>query len=154
MELFNAEDVLEFAIRIEENGEKFYRDAERAAKDAGAKQLFKRLADDENKHKDVFETLLTRVDRHLGDLEDYEGEFLAHLRSHIDGRAVFLAGVSAEGDPRAVLDAAMQREIDSVVYYQGLKSLVSKSDVKVLERIIDEEQRHFAELSRIKREGK
>ena len=154
MEPFNAEDVLEFAVRIEENGEKFYRDAERAAKEDAAKELFHRLAGDESKHKEIFAMMLRRLDRSLGEMEDYPGEFLSHLRSYIDGKVVFKTDKDAGHDPRSILDTALQRELDSVIYYDSLKKFVAKEDLRVIDNIIDEEQRHFAELAGIRRTAK
>jgi hypothetical protein len=80
-------------------------------------------------------------------LPDYEGEYMSHLRGYIDGSAVFEAGATAGGETLAVLDAAIQRELNSVLYYEGLKAFVPV----VLDDIIDEERRHFADLSDIKR---
>jgi len=147
MAIFNAGDVIQFAIRIEENGEKFYRDAERAAKDEAAKQLFKRLADEEIAHKAIFQKMFEQIDCLVSEGEDYDGEYLSYLCGYIDGRVVFEAGATAGGETLAVLDAAIQRELNSVLYYEGLKAFVPV----VLDDIIDEERRHFADLSDIKR---
>ena len=54
MAIFKSDDVVEFAIRIEENGEKFYRNAEHATTNDAARALFKRLADEEVDHKETF----------------------------------------------------------------------------------------------------
>jgi rubrerythrin len=155
MAIFKAADVIQFAIRIEENGEKFYRDAERTAKDEATKKLFRRLADEEVAHKTTFQKMFEKSDSCLvDDIEDHEGEYLSYLRSYIDGRAVFEAGATAGGDTRSVLDAAIQRELNSVLYYEGLKEFVREENFEVLDFIIDEERRHFAELSEIKRATK
>ena len=47
---FNANEILQFAIRIEENGEKFYHHAARITKDEDTKKMFEYLADEENSH--------------------------------------------------------------------------------------------------------
>ena len=43
MSVFNGSDIVEFAVRIEENGENFYRFAVQLAKDEEAKQIFLNL---------------------------------------------------------------------------------------------------------------
>lgn len=150
MAIFDAEDVIQFAIRMEENGEKFYRDAERAAKDAGAKQLFKKLAEEEVGHKATFEKMLSKITP-SDEVEDYQGEYMANLRDYVDGRSVFEKGAMSGGDASAVLDAAIQRELNAVAYYTELKNFVAEDDFKVVDEIVDEERRHFAELSNLKR---
>ena len=51
MSILNAHDVVRFAIRIEEDGELFYREAAGLADDKKAKALFARLADEEVGHR-------------------------------------------------------------------------------------------------------
>ena len=57
MKIFDASEVFQFAIRIEENGERFYRYAEGIAKEEEEKKIFSYLADEETKHKKEFEDL-------------------------------------------------------------------------------------------------
>jgi rubrerythrin len=149
MELFSAQDVVQFAIRIEENGEAFYREAERKASSEDAKALFGRLAAEEIEHRKVFERMLGK----LGEFkppESYEGEYMAYLRGHIDGRAVFKGGAPGSCSTLSALDFAIQRELDSMLYYQELKRVVPEREQKVLDAIIDEERIHFAQLSLIR----
>jgi len=58
MSVFEASDIVEFAIRIEENGANFYRFAVQIAKDESTKKLFEQLADAEVHHKKTFEKSL------------------------------------------------------------------------------------------------
>ena len=51
MTIFNMHDVVNFAIRIEENGEKFYREAAEIIPDGPVRELFTRLAEEETVHK-------------------------------------------------------------------------------------------------------
>lgn len=151
MSLFNAADLVQFAIRMEENGEAFYRESERLATKADAKQLFKRLADEEVAHHKTFKKMLSQ----LGETptgETHEGEYLNYLRSYIDSKPIFKGDPSKGGNEmRAALDAAIQRELDAVLYYQELREHVSDQDGKILDDIIDEERNHFAELSQTRK---
>ena len=76
---------------------------------------------------------------------------MAHLRTFIDGRAVFEEGATAGGDTQTILDAAIQRELSAVLFYQELKNVVSEKDYKMIDDIIAEERRHFAQLASLKR---
>ncbi len=80
MNTFTAGDVLQFAIRLEENGESFYRKAAATADDKGVAELFSRLAEEEIKHKKIFEDLLSRV-KWVEPAESYPGEYFAYLKS-------------------------------------------------------------------------
>jgi rubrerythrin len=41
--------------------------------------------------------------------------------------------------------------MDAILYYTELKAFVSKEDQKILDSIIAEERKHFAQLSEIKK---
>ena len=55
---FDASEILQFAVRIEENGEKFYRYATRVTNDDSAKRMFDYFANEETRHRKTFEDLL------------------------------------------------------------------------------------------------
>ena len=80
---FNASEIFQFAIRIEENGEKFYRQAVRIAEDDDAKEIFDYLADEEIKHKRIFEDLLSKMEKYKP-FERYPGEYFEYLRAYVD----------------------------------------------------------------------
>ena len=63
MSVFAASDIVEFAIRIEENGANFYRFAVQIAKDESTKNLFEQLADAEVHHKKTFEKIFAAMDK-------------------------------------------------------------------------------------------
>lgn len=152
---FNAHDVLQFAIRIEENGEAFYREAAKTVLDQAVTGLFARLADEEVNHRKTFEGLLSA----LGDYrppETYEGEYLVYLKDFIDGRAIFkdhpkITELAKMRDAASALDFAIQRELDSILYYEEMRRYVGPQSAGVIDRIVDEERKHFAMLSQIRK---
>jgi rubrerythrin len=150
-------DVVNFAVRIEENGEQFYREAAEIVSDQSVRELFERLAREETGHKKTFERLLSS----LGDYrppETYEGEYLAYLTAFIDGRAVFkdhpkIPELAKASSVAGALDFAIQRELDSILFYQEMRKFVSgTSHIETIDLIIDEEKMHFAILSKLRRE--
>jgi rubrerythrin len=151
MAIFKSDDVVQFAIRIEENGEKFYRNAQHATTNETARALFTRLADEEVEHKETFRKMFEGLEYTAPQAEEAEDEYMANLRTFIDGRAVFEEGATAGGDTQAILDAAIQRELSAVLFYQELKKVVSEDDHKIIDDIIDEERRHFGQLASVKR---
>jgi len=152
MSVFVASDVLKFAVRMEENGALFYRKAAELTEKSEAKKLFEFLASEEDEHKKTFEKFLSHVT--VNDPpEGYPGEYLAYLHNYIDGKVFFTkdSSVSKSIDTASALDFAIQREMDSVLYYTELKNFVNVSAHKSIDSIIDEERRHFAQLSEIRK---
>ncbi|MCX7959841.1 MAG: hypothetical protein N3B13_12435, partial [Deltaproteobacteria bacterium] len=48
------------------------------------------------------------------------------------------------------LEFAIQKELDSVLYYYELKNIVASAEHNLIDKIIAEERSHFEKLSRIK----
>lgn len=149
--IFNAHDIVEFAVRIEEDGERFYRDAADRTDNLGVKDLFVKLADDEVGHKKVFGEMMRSLPEYQPP-ESYEGEYLAYVRNYIDGKVVF-SGLLNPGafDTAAALDYALQKEMDSVLYYHEVKSFVAPAHHPTIDKIIAEERKHFSRLSEIRK---
>jgi rubrerythrin len=148
--LFTASDVLQFAVRMEEDGGRFYREAADRSEKVEVKQLFNSLASDEAKHKKTFEEFLLKVDL-FEPREDYPGEYLAYLHDYIDGK-IFVAqdsksAMSESSNVAKALEFGIQREMESIHYYQELKAFVSVEGHESLDKIINEERKHFMQLS-------
>ena len=62
MKIFNAGDVIQFAVRVEEDGEAFYRKAADATKDKDVRELFHFLAGQEVMHKAIFQDMLSKIE--------------------------------------------------------------------------------------------
>ncbi len=158
MKIFNAGDVLEFAVRIEEDGEAFYRKAALATGDKDVRDLFSFLADEEIKHKVIFQDMLSKVEA-VAPAETYDGEFAAYLHNYIDGKIIFTKNKQEEiaSDAKDTLSAilfAMQREADSILYYHESKQFIVEKFYGVIDKIIAEERKHFNKLSELRNKYK
>ncbi|NVN92360.1 MAG: ferritin family protein [Desulfuromonadales bacterium] len=144
-----AGEILQFAMRMEENGERFYREAATNSSDSRAKELFNRLAAEETVHNRSFEDLFSKADV-FEPPESYPGEYLAYFYNYIDNKVFFTqdnkASLPESFDVIKALDFAIQRELDSVLFYQELKAFVPVTDNHTIDAIIEEERRHFAQL--------
>ncbi len=154
MAVFEASDIVEVAVRIEENGANFYRYAVQLARKEELKALFQRLADEEVKHQRTFAEILAGLDRNLPP-EGYDGEYAAYLHDYVDNRLVFTAEAFAGElaklkDEVSALDFAIQRELDAIHYYREVRELLPADQRQAIERIITEEKGHFTRLSAIK----
>ena len=150
-----ASDVFQFAVSVEEDGELFYHKAAMIAEDRETGKLFNRLADEEVRHKRIFQDMLAKIEEYRP-TESYSGEYMAYLRDYIDNKVIFTKEAK-DGQLRNVhdtlsaLDFAIQRELDSILYYQESKQFVAPKHHGQIDKIIEEERKHFAILSELKK---
>lgn len=155
MNIFTAGDIFQFAIRVEEYGEIFYHKAALNAINDEVRKIFNKLADEEIKHKRIFQDLYEKV-KDNRPAESYSGEYMSYLRDFIDGKVIFVKQSQEKElaiiqDSMAAIDFAIQRELDSILFYQESKQFVHEGQEKLIDEIIKEERRHFALLSELKR---
>jgi len=155
MAVFEAGDIVEAAIRIEENGANFYRYAMQIAGKEETKSLFRQLAEEEVKHQKTFSEILAGMDKSTPP-EGYDGEYAAYLHNYVDNRLVFktdvIAGeLGAIKDEVSAIDFAIRRELDSLLYYREIRELLPADRREAIERIILEEKKHFMKLSEMKK---
>jgi rubrerythrin len=154
MNVFKAGDVFRFAIRIEEDGEIFYRRAALAAEEKEVTDLFNRLAGEEVLHKKTFQDLLAQIEEEPP-RETYQGEYMAYLKDHIDNKAVFSKDVKAQQKEvhgaLSTIEFALGRELDSILYYQEVKQFVPQRQHSLIDKIIEEERKHVAVLGEVRK---
>ncbi|MFC1503982.1 ferritin family protein [Spirochaetota bacterium] len=153
MAQYNPGEIFQFAIRIEESGEKFYRDKAESITNEKIKALFNKLADDEADHKKTFEDMVSSIESYKPD-ESYPAEYFLYIRSYVD-RAVFgdekvQTEAAAVGSELAAVDFALKVELLTILYYQEMKSFVAEGERDKIEGIIAEERTHVIYLSGIK----
>lgn len=149
MQTFKASEIMQVGMKIEENGEKLYRHARNLADDDEMKDFFGFLAGEEARHKKTFEDMLSKADSYEPP-ETYPGEYLAYLRAYAD-HIVFPADVVEEeledlDDIYDVIEFALQREIESILYYMEAKSLMPGSQAELIDKMIQEERKHYLKL--------
>lgn len=153
---FNADEILEMAEQIERNGARFYRKAAELVKEAAVSKLFQDLAAWEDGHERAFATMradLARQEREPR-VFDPEHETSMYLRAMADGH-VFDARVdpadtlTGKESAEDILRMAIGQEKDSIVFYTGLKEMISQTSGRVrIEEIIKEEMGHIGFLNR------
>jgi rubrerythrin len=155
MALLSVSEVFQFAVTIEENGFAFYNTYADTLSSGKSKEMFSFLADEERKHIKVFSEM-------LGKLEDfkqtvhYPDEYFAYLHSYADN-LIFKKGelnkeIEGIQNEKAAVDFGIRRELDSILYYQEIKSFVPEKDSHLIEQVIAEERKHFTRLSEFKKE--
>ncbi|MBP7341985.1 MAG: hypothetical protein KA957_06710, partial [Syntrophaceae bacterium] len=129
--------------------------AEKIAKTEDAKKLFAQLALAEAAHKRTFEKLLSQIETYTPP-ERYAGEYADYLRNYVDNNLIFTKDVmdkqlSQVTDTVGAFDFAMQRELDSILYYHEVKNLVPAAQHEAIEKIIEEERKHYQMLNQMKK---
>src|SRR3989339_204375 len=144
MNVFKTSEMIEFAIQIEKNGEKFYRESVKLIPDERIKTLFSDLADQELEHKKVFESFLKKVENY-NPPELYNDDYFSYLRAYADTK-IFNKKLPGIKEPTEAIHFALDIEKDSILNYSESKNFVHDDDKKILDGIIEEERKHFLRL--------
>lgn len=153
---FNADDIFEMAQQIEKNGAAFYRKAAEGMQDSDNKAMLLELASMEDRHEKTFVEMRSELSAKEKEstVFDPQGEAAMYLKALADTRVFFEKSI----DPNsmtAILKEAITAEKDSIVFYLGMKELVSESLGRdKVENIIKEEMGHIRLLAGKLREQK
>lgn len=151
---FTGREIVEMAIRIEENGEKYYADAARATKVPRLKELFGVLAEEEKRHIGVFTCFrdLFTEDAPAEGFDPYITEASMYLKAMADTEVFTEPDEGAKlaeevFDERTALDVAIQMEKDSILFYYEIQKMVRDKDREVLDALIEQEKDHLMKLT-------
>jgi rubrerythrin len=152
--IFRPQEILRLAVRVEENGVKFYRMLEAKATELKIKKVFTFLKEQDDQHRKKFQDMLMQVGDFIVD-EQYPGEDQAYIKA-IAAEYVFtpdiIAGRIKSGfaqDAEAI-DFALFIEKESIFTYTALKSYVLAPKQYILDAIIEEEKDHVVKLVELK----
>lgn len=142
--MFTIHDIIEIAIKVETNGAKTYQEAADRTKNAGLSELLSFLARDELDHIRWFEKLASTIPEAEA-TKELEQMGRSMLRGVVADMSFSLDDVDLAQSKSfdEVLDAALELELDTALFYQMLAGFVN-DDVTLahLATIIEEEKRH------------
>ncbi len=153
MSFFNKNDIVEMAVKMEQNGFAFYDEVlQRQDLDAEMMKIITRLRDDEKEHEKTFLELRNQID--VKDLQDSPswqdaGLYLESVvESHVfkdAAKAIQLAQKAK--DKQELLQHALQFEKDTILFFFSIsKQLENKKAQQALDAIINEETTHIRKL--------
>lgn len=154
MNIFAGSEIVELGIQIEKNGRDFYNALVEQLKNQKAKETFKYLAGEEEKHIAVFQNILDSVHKYEPP-ESYPGEYFAYMnalaRDYVftqkdKGREI---AKNVKGDKEAI-SLGIGFEKDSIIFYVGMKKVVPEYDHKIVDKLITQEQDHLRQMSELK----
>ena len=153
--LLSIDEAFAMAIQIESNAAGFYRRAAGLQGDAEPAAALERLAVMEDEHKRFFgEMRLAVRDRPRppdpGGLDPEGALFLSAIGAGylVEGSAVVAAGLTGRETLSEILRKAIELEKQSVLFYLGLRDVLSDDPQQTaLLRIIGEEKKHLVALT-------
>lgn len=152
---FNDLEALEIGIKIEKQGERFYRIASEQIEDHTVKEMLLELAREEEDHAATFHQLYQQALTQKGDFDDtylFEPEVSAYLRAMVES-AIFpshqdqdevIESIRNVGD---VLRMGIQAEKDSILFYTEMVIYSKLPEAKdAFRKLIKEEKKHLIDL--------
>ncbi|WP_072681945.1 ferritin family protein [Arcobacter sp. LA11] len=138
-------NVYEYAMKVEKEGEAYYREMAAAATNAGLKRIFTMLADEEVKHYNVFKNMMKKEDMDLEELDlitDTQTIFQT-LNEEKDN-------VTFDADQIKFYKDAIAREEDSHDFYaEKAAELDNEKQKKIFLHVAKEEIKHKQILEEI-----
>ena len=153
---FNAGEVFEIAIEIEENGRLFYEKAQAKADDEEVKKVFASLGAAEVEHKQRFADLKSQLPEPSTKSEvwDPDNETDQYLKMMADMH-VFREGQGVEAEldkissAEEALKLAIQFEKDSIIFFLSMQDFTKDEQSRgLIGQLVKEEQEHLKLLTR------
>lgn len=146
--MFSIQEILDLAIRLENNGESVYRQAVDEISEPELVSLLQWMADEEVKHARWFAELKQKLKTHSANLfmaemsREVFADFLGEKSfSHQD---VDFSKIDRVGDLVAVF---IEFERDTILFFETLKPFIEDTDtLSHLDEIIAEENEHIETL--------
>ena len=149
---YSGQEIVDIAVRIEENGNEFYTAAaDMISESNDIKGLFYDLAEKEILHISIFQKLAEKFDEDGFDFGEQDAsDYISHLaESHIFGKPDTGKNLAMTiKTPKEGLEIAFKFENDSVDFYTELLKHARSDSKKLVQQIIDEEKEHAAEIKK------
>ena len=141
----SLESVLDLAVWLEKHGRDFYERASAETDEAGLKEMFSALAEEERKHCAIYTDLYemytgksTEGDELLGEY----GKFIQLLIKEIT-EALEFKGVQSQEE---LIGRALQFEKNTLLYFAEVKPLFRGKAGALIDAVCREEKRHIQRL--------
>jgi rubrerythrin len=154
MSLLSSSEVLQFAVQIEENGRNFYRSFAEKFNSKSEKEVFTYLADEEENHIRIFSGMLKSIEKYEP-ATSYPDEYFGYLKAYADNLIFTKDKLEKEVEKiksgTEAADFGIRRELDSILYYQEIKSYVPEEEKSRIDLVISQERLHFMRLTKLKK---
>ncbi|MBL7129945.1 MAG: ferritin family protein [Candidatus Omnitrophica bacterium] len=154
--VFTGSEIVGIGIQIEKNGRDYYNILFERSKNQKAKDVFKFLAGEEERHIAVFQKILEKVEKYEP-TETYPGEYSSYMNTLADEYVFAQKDKGSQiakntKDDKEAVDLGIRFEKDSIIFYEGMKKVSQEHEHKIIEKLIEQEQNHLKQLSDLKKE--
>ncbi len=161
MAVFTAAEALNMALKIEQNGEVFYKAAAHKVQDEEVRAVLEDLAVQEQRHYKAFQNLADRVGQpptlSAPEWEEYDEYVQTALENALfAGPDKALAAADQVQTAEDALRMALGFEKDTLIFFYDLRDMMPEKDQGIVSEIIREEKAHARRLARLlgKQKGK
>lgn len=139
-------NVFEFAMQMEKDGEKFYREIAEKSNNPGLKKIFNTLAEEEVVHYNTFKQLAAK-----SSADAIESDILAKAKNiFVDLQKAGDFDISAETPQAEAYRKAMEAEKEAYTFYEAKAAEVAdENEKKILLTFAREERRHYRLLENV-----
>lgn len=154
MAVFTAAEALNMALKIEKNGEAFYRAVATKVPEGDLRAVFEDLAIQEQRHYRAFQKLADRVGQPPALSAPEWDEYEEYIQTALDN-ALFagpdkaLAAAQEAATPEEALRLALGFEKDTLIFFYDLREMMPEGEREVVTEIIREEKAHVRRLGRL-----
>lgn len=153
--LFSAKDILEMAIHLEEEGEKFYTlFSQRTAKE-NIKTVFNFLAMEERRHAETFKEIYRNLENKEFVTAYPDEEANKYLHAWVSSQVFIdwdkIMRTETFFNEISAIDLAISLEKDSLLFYYGISEFITQENKKLLKEIINQERAHLSQLTILKK---
>jgi len=151
MALFQAADIVELAMQVEQSGEAFYRAVAAKLEGQEARELFEYLAGQEVIHYQIFQRLSQSVHEAPFMTGEEWNLYMDYLNGTVqsaffEGADKALALAETVTDARHAIHMAVGFEKETLLFFYDLRERIPTQDRPLVEKIVDEEKRHIRRL--------
>jgi rubrerythrin len=150
---FNALEVMEMAKDIEKRGKNFYLKHAEATENRDLRELFKKLAQDEQDHYEKFVALTEELRQNSDDADYLYEEDVSAYFNYLVEYSVFPKDDSEESiealhDVEKALKLAIQAEKDSILFYREMCEYNEGQTIEAVNKLNEEEKDHLRALGK------
>ncbi len=151
---FSGSELVNIAIEIEKNGLAFYSTLAQKAATPASKQIFDYLAEQEERHRALFEGMQEGAGKQP--LDALSEEYDAYLKALADGiiftnvKGATLKAMQTQNEDEA-LEIGIKAEKDSILFYQEMRELVRQRNRETVGKIVAEERSHLLRLASLRK---
>lgn len=138
-------NVYEYAMKVEKEGEAYYREMAAAATNPGLKRIFTMLADEEIKHYNVFKAMMKKEDMDLDNLN-----LITDTKTIFETLSQEKENINFDAEQIQFYKDAIAREDEAHDFYADKASEIEDEKEKsIFLQIAEEEEKHKKVLEEI-----